>query len=80
LAEALDRSLKLKKRGRGLSDPQFVMGMAESVAMGASCLDDLAVNRADTAQAELRGFDVPAPQTAGTWLRRFTNGTQTVIA
>jgi hypothetical protein len=74
LAEALDRSVKLKKRARGLSDPQFVMGMAESVATGASCLDDLAVNRADTAQAELRGFDVPAPHTAGTWLRRFSIG------
>ena len=50
------------------------MGMAESVALGASCLDDLAVTRADEAQAELRGFEVPAPQTAGAWLRRFTLG------
>lgn len=30
------------------------------------------MNRADSAQAELRGFEVPAPQTAGAWLRRFT--------
>jgi hypothetical protein len=37
-------------------------------------LDDLAVNRADTAQAELRGFEVPAPQTAGSWLHRFYLG------
>jgi hypothetical protein len=48
--------------------------MAESVALGARCLDDLAVNRADTAQTELRGFGVPAAQTAGAWLRRFTIG------
>ena len=50
------------------------MGMAESVALGAGCLDDLAVNRADVAQSELRGFEIPAPQTAGAWLRRFTLG------
>jgi hypothetical protein len=74
LAGTLDDCLKLKKRARGLSDTEFVMGMAESVALGASCLDDLAVNRADAAQAELRGFEIPAPQTAGRWLRRFTLG------
>ena len=74
VAEELDHCLKLKKRARGLSDTEFVLGMAESVALGASCLDDLAVNRADAAQAELRGFEVPAPQTAGRWLRRFTLG------
>lgn len=74
LETALDDCLRLKKRARGLTDTQFVLGMAESIALGASCLDDLAINRADAAQAELRGFDVPAPQTAGTWLRRFTLG------
>jgi hypothetical protein len=74
LAGALDDCLKLKKRARGLSDTEFVMGMAESIALGASCLDDLAVNRADVAQTELRGFEIPAPQTAGRWLRRFTLG------
>jgi hypothetical protein len=73
LAEVLG-PLALKKRARGLSDAQFVLGIAESVALGASCLDDLAVTRADEVQAELRGFPVPAPQTAGTWLRRFTRG------
>lgn len=74
LSDALEGSLSLKKRSRGLSDTQFVLGIAESVALGASCLDDLAVNRGDTAQASLRGFEVPAPQTAGTWLRRFSIG------
>jgi hypothetical protein len=48
--------------------------LGDPIALGATCLDDLAVNRADGAQAELRGFDVPAPQTAGAWLRRFTIG------
>jgi hypothetical protein len=74
LAGELDDCLRLKKRARGLSDTQFVMGMAESIALGAACLDDLTVTRADVAQAELRGFDVPAPQTAGSWLRRFSLG------
>ncbi|HSH62076.1 MAG TPA: IS1380 family transposase, partial [Acidimicrobiales bacterium] len=74
LASAVDDCLSLKKRVRGLSDTEFVMGMAESIALGASCLDDLAVNRADGAQAELRGFELPAPQSAEAWLRRFTLG------
>ncbi len=74
LAGTLDDCLKLKKRARGLSDTEFVMGMAESIALGASCLDDMAVTRADGAQAELRGFEIPAAQTAGAWLRRFTLG------
>ena len=74
LRERLDECLSLKKRARGLSDTEFVLGVAESIALGATCLDDLAVNRADRAQGELRGFDVPAPQTAGAWLRRFSIG------
>ncbi|MDQ4132471.1 MAG: IS1380 family transposase, partial [Actinomycetota bacterium] len=74
LAEELDDWLTLKRRARGLSDTEFVMGMAESIALGASCLDDLGVSRADVAQAQLRGFEIPAPQTAGAWLRRFTLG------
>jgi hypothetical protein len=74
LSEALEAWLSLKTRARGLSDAQFVMGMVESVALGARCLDDLAVARADVAQAELRGHGIPAPQTAGAWLRRFTLG------
>jgi hypothetical protein len=66
--------LHLKHRARGLSDAQFVEAISESIALGARCLDDLAVARGDQAQRALRGFDVPAPQTAGTWLRRFTLG------
>lgn len=62
LRGALDDCLRLKKRARGLSDTEFAMGMAESIALGASCLDDLAVNRADAAQAALRGFEVPPPR------------------
>lgn len=74
LPQALSGCVSTKRRARGLSDAQFVLAMAESVALGATCLDDLAVSRADGVQAELRGFEVPAPQTAGAWLRRFSLG------
>jgi hypothetical protein len=74
LVGEVDATVGLKLRARGLSEGQFVAAMAESIALGASCLDDLAVARADAAQEELRGFAVPAPQTAGGWLRRFTLG------
>lgn len=74
LPAAIERHLHLKQRSRGLSDAQFVCAMAEAIALGASCLDDLAVSRSDAAQTMLRGFEVPAPQTAGSWLRRFTLG------
>lgn len=74
LVSEVDATLGLKQRRRGLSEGQFVAAVAESVALGATCLDDLAVARADGAQEMLRGFGVPAPQTAGTWLRRFNLG------
>jgi hypothetical protein len=74
LIDEIDGALVLKQRARGLSEGQFVAAMAESIALGAACLDDLAVARADVAQEILRGFAVPAPQTAGAWLRRFYIG------
>ena len=74
LESSVAQCLHLKERDRGLSEAQFVVSMAESIALGARCLDDLAIARADHAQFELRGFGVPAPQTAGTWLRRFSLG------
>lgn len=74
LSSAIGASLRLKKRARGLTEAQSVLAMAEAIALGASCLDDLAVARSDHAQQELRGFPVPAPQTAGAFLRRFTLG------
>ena len=74
LVPAVAECLHLKTRARGLSEAEFVAGTAEAIALGAGCLDDLAVARADVAQTQLRGFDVAAPQTAGVWLRRFTLG------
>jgi hypothetical protein len=74
LGPAIDAHVHLKRRARGLTESEFVTATAESIALGARCLDDLAVARADDAQTQLRGFAVPAAQTAGTWLRRFSLG------
>jgi hypothetical protein len=74
LAGSIGEHLRLKKRARGLSEAQFILAMSEAVALGADCLDDLAVARADVVQETLRGFATPAPQTAGSFLRRFTLG------
>ncbi|MBA3432094.1 MAG: IS1380 family transposase [Actinobacteria bacterium] len=74
LGKAITAHLQLKKRSRGLSEASSILAMAEAVALGATCLDDLAIARADQAQEELRGFTVPAPQTAGSFLKRFTLG------
>lgn len=74
LGPAIEGYLKLKQRDRGLSEAEFVLSIAEAVAMGATCLDDLALARSDAVQEELRGFPVPAPQTAGIFLRRFSLG------
>lgn len=74
VADAIGRHVHLKERDRGLSEAEFVAGTAEAIALGARCLDDLIVARADQSQSTLRGFEIAAPQTAGTWLRRFTLG------
>ena len=74
LVGEVDATLGLKKRCRGLSEGQFVAAVTESVALGARCLDDLAMARGDAAQELMRGFAVPAPQTAGAFLRRFSLG------
>lgn len=74
LGPSIAAQLHLKKRARGLTESESVLAMAEAVALGATCLDDLAIARADRAQEKLRGFAVPAPQTAGSFLKRFTLG------
>lgn len=74
LGPAIDSQVHLKVRDRGLSEAESILGMAEALAAGAKCLDDLEVARADRVQEELRGFGVPPPQTAGRFLRRFCLG------
>jgi hypothetical protein len=55
VADAVESCVSLKRRPRGLSDTQFVSGIAEAIALGARRLDDLAVARGDVAQAVLLG-------------------------
>ena len=74
LSNAIGASLRLKKRARGLTEAESVLALTEAIALGATCLDDLAIARSDQAQQALRGFAIPAPQTAGSFLRRFTIG------
>jgi hypothetical protein len=74
LGTSIASHLRLKKRARGLSEAESILAMTEAIALGATCLDDLAIARSDRAQEELRGYAAPAPQTAGSFLRRFTLG------
>jgi len=74
LAEEVSQHVHLKRRLRGLTESETILGMAESIALGAECLDDLAIARGDAAQQMLRGFEVVHPKTAGVFLRRFTLG------
>ena len=55
LGPAIDAHLRLKVRDRGLSEAESILGMAEALAAGAKCLDDLQVARADRVQEEGTG-------------------------
>ena len=73
LAELLDR-VTVKKRKRGYSPAQTILGLCETLIAGGECLDDVAVLRADSAQELLRGHRLPVPTTLGRFLRRFSLG------
>jgi hypothetical protein len=62
VAGAMAEHVHLRQRARGLSEAAFVAATAESIALGAQCLDDPAVARGHAAQETLRGFAVPAPR------------------
>jgi hypothetical protein len=55
------------------------MTLIYSALAGGDCIDDASQMRA-AATEEVLGQAVRAPSTLGTFLRSFTNGTQTVIA
>jgi hypothetical protein len=61
LGSAIDAHLRLKVRDRGLTESETILGMAEAIAVGATCLDDLEVARSDRVQEELRAFACPSP-------------------
>ena len=53
----------MKKRNRGYSASQAVLGLCETLIAGGECLEDVALLRADSAQALLRGHGLPDPTT-----------------
>jgi len=73
VGELLDR-LTVKKRQRGYSSAQAILGLCETLIVGGECLDDVALLRADSAQERLRGHGLPEPTTLGRFLRRFSLG------
>jgi hypothetical protein len=73
VGELLDR-LTVKKRRRGYSPGQVILGLCETLIAGGECLDDVALLRADSAQELLRGYGLPEATTLGRFLRRFSLG------
>ena len=73
LCELFDE-ITVKKRRRGYSPAQAILALCETLIAGGECLDDAALLRADTAQAQLRGHDVPDPTTLGRFLASFNLG------
>ena len=73
IPELLD-SITVKKRKRGYSPAQQALALCETMIAGGECLDDAALLRADTAQAQLRGHAVPDPTTLGRFLASFNLG------
>jgi hypothetical protein len=73
LGELLGR-LTVKRRRRGFSPAQAVMGIVETLVAGGDCLDDSRLLRADHAQQRLRGHGLPEATTLGRFLRRFNIG------
>jgi hypothetical protein len=69
----LDR-VTVKKRSRGYSPAQAILGLCETLIAGGECLDDVALLRADSAQELLRGHGLPEATTLGRFLRRFSLG------
>jgi Transposase DDE domain group 1 len=73
VGELLDR-VTVKKRSRGYSPAQAILGLCETLIAGGECLDDIALLRGDSAQELLRGHGLPEPTTLGRFLRRFSLG------
>lgn len=73
VGELLDR-VAVKRRNRGYSPAQAILGLCETLIAGGECLDDVALLRGDSAQELLRGHGLPEPTTLGRFLRRFSLG------
>lgn len=73
VGELLDR-VTVKKRNRGYSPSEAILGLCETLIAGGECLDDVSLLRGDSAQELLRGHGLPEPTTLGRFLRRFSLG------
>ena len=73
VAGLLER-VTVKKRGRGYSPSQAILGLCETLIAGGECLEDVALVRGDSAQELLRGHGLPEATTLGRFLRRFSLG------
>lgn len=73
VGELLDL-VTVKKRRRGYSPAQVILGLCETLIAGGECLDDVSLLRADSAQELLRGHRLPEATTLGRFLRRFSLG------
>ena len=71
--ELLDR-VTVKKRRRGYSPAEAILGLCEMLVVGGECLDDVGLLREDSAQELLRGHGLPEASTLGRFLRRFSLG------
>jgi len=71
----LEAELNVKKRQRGYSESEAVMGLVYNLIAGGDCLTDLEVLRGDPGTRELIGLpELMAPTTAGEHLRKFHIG------
>jgi hypothetical protein len=69
------RKLTVKKRRRGIPTSDFIMSFVNNFLVGGSNLTDLEALRSETAtRSNLYDLAVPAPTTAGEFLRKFTAG------
>ena len=74
LRTLIDRGLSVKKRNRGFTDADFVIALLTSQLVGGRALDDLQPLREDAELLAMLGLRIPAPTTAGDYLRNVTPG------
>jgi hypothetical protein len=73
LADALDDNLHLLKRHLPYHESDHILGLTYNILAGGSTLDDIDSLRHDDAYLDSLGVPcIPAPSTAGDFLRRFT--------
>ena len=72
LAEAIDASLFLLEHHSPYHESDHVLNLAYNILAGGTCLDDLHILRANPAYLNGLGAKrIPAPSTAGDFIRRF---------